>query len=898
MPTTIRERVHAAMVWARQTVGRRRMESEMAEEMRFHLEARAADLEREGMTSGEALRRARSEFGSRARYRDEARQALGFRWLDDLIRDVRHGLLSFGRYPLYTTVLVLTLALGIGATTTIFSVMNAAMLRPLPYPDAERLVRVTMVDPLSGDWINPSVAALNAWKEGSRLFEGFGSLGDAGDFTLSGQRIFLGWVDTDLLPLLGVQPMLGRLHLPEDSAGRGASSTLVISYGLWQSQLGADESILGKPFPNWNIPWAGTPIGVMPPGFRVVEWRLDGWFAGSSALMPADQRRLVLARVKTGVSLDQAEAELGSIFRGVAESAPDNAEWAPHVEGYRESTARGYAGTLNVLMGAVFFVLLIACVNVANLQLGRAIARDREMATRAALGAGRLRLIRQQLVENITLAAAGGALGILLALVGIRIFFLLAPDFYYQDDIRLDATVLLFTFGVTFLAGVLFGIVPALRTSHRLDDRLREGARKSIGKAGQWLRRSLVVGEVAMAVILLVGAGLMINSYLRLTGVDPGFDADNLQTMQISLLGMDAYRIRYPSAELEIRPQHDTFLTNLIERLAALPQVEEVGMATALPSACCWGKRVRTTGQDDGEMVVYQEVNADYFHAMRIPLVRGRGFTEQDSGTSPPVAIVDEATAEQLFQGQDPLGQTISVTVNPNNPALGDEVREVVGVVGDTLISPREDVYLTVYIPYLQHARHYDGAQSSFVTADKAFVIRTERAGSASLVREVRRVVADLDPVVAAADLRTMRDSMSLALIDEQLVTRTLGVFAGLSIFLAALGIYGVLAHAVALRQHEFGIRMALGAGWSSVLGMVMREGLLLTLIGIALGMAGAIEMTRVLLIQLPLFQITPTDPPTLIAAGLFLVAVAAAACYIPARRASRNDIVNTLRAE
>ena len=807
--------------------------------------------------------------------------------------DFSYAIRSFRRSPGFTIVTILTLALGIGATSAIFSVMNAAMLRPLPFPDPDRVVAVYEVHTQEGFRIAPSRTTRRAWNEESELIEGVGTYGPITEFTLSGQRVYFNRVDLDAFRVLGVAPLLGRWYEPDEVMVAGTAQTIIISYELWQRQFGGDPNIIGLLLPDWTAEWGRTVIGVMPPGFRIAPGLIDAdaWHAMESTPSP-------VGRVKPGVSLERAQAELQAIVTGVRRELGDPAEaanWRVELVPFQEDVSAGYTRTLFLLLGAVAFVLLIACANVVNLQLSRAVSRQTEMVTRAALGAGRLRLIRQLLTENVLLALLGGGLGIVVAVLGMRVFIALAPNFYPPtDEIRLDSMVLLFTFGVSVFVGLLFGLVPAMGTSSpNLHTALKQSSRGTTGGGRRLLRRSLVVSEVALALVLLIGAGLMINSYMRVMAVDAGFDPDDVMMMELNLRGHDRYRILHDAfSNYEVLPAADRLYTGILNELAALPEVEMAGLTHQLPPNPGFGFSVGIVGHPEVENAGarYQEISPDFFRTLGIPLLRGRFFTDLDRDDSSGVAIVNETAARQSFSGDEPLGQLVQIRIGD------DRVREVVGVVQDIRTRLQNDPEPVIYVPYLQHIWHYPNATIALANVHREFVVRTSGQGTAGLDAAMRNAVSDVDPSVAVGTIMPMPEWMSMSAAGERFFMRLLGTFAGLGVFLAAIGIYGVIAYSVVQRTNEFGIRTALGAQRSSIVALVVREGLLITLIGLGIGVGAAFGLTRLIANQL--FGVTPMDPVTITAVSMVLIGVALLACYVPAVRAARADPMAALRVE
>ena len=836
--------------------------------------------------------------------------------LAEFRRDFRWGLKLLRKSPGFTLAAVLTLALGIGATSAIFSVLNAIVLRPLPFPHSEQLVWVREVNQRNGRTRPPSVEVQKAWRKRSRTLASVAVANTGGiDVSVSGPagatRISLDGIALNTLSVLGVKPVLGRWYRPNEATVQGdTAESLVISYDLWQRYFGGNPDVLGKTIPGWDAAWGRTIIGVMPPGFWVRPSRADveGWFAFNMARFP-DARAQTVARLKPGVSYAQAQAELDTIAGHVEASLPgakDAEDWHIRLKPLHQVLTADYTQTLYLLLGAVGFVLLIAAVNVANLQLSRSVTRQTEMSTRAALGASRWRLIRQLVTENILLALMGGALGILVAYLGKWLFVTLAPGFYPPSQaITISPAVLLFTFGVSVATGIVAGLLPAFRASRPdLQDALKQGARGGGSGIRQSVRRALVVMEVAMALVLLIGAGLMINSYARLTDVDMGFKTDHLLTMEINLSGLKRYRTRHNAEYFSVTPRAAEFFGQVLDRLKALPGVRAVGMTTALPPTQWISPPFRIVGKpgafgDNGQTAQYDEVDEDYFKTMGIRLLRGRTFTAADGQKAAAVVIINQTLARQFFSSTDPLGQVVQVRLNQQNKALADDrPREIVGIVADTRIRPQDDPTPTMYIPYQQHLWDYAGSGLFLIHARKEFAIQTGFAEPMGLANAVRKAVANVDPSVAVENMMPMRQRLrrSESATNERFWLRLLALFAGLAVFLATVGIYAVIAYGVEQRAHEFGIRTALGAVPGDIIRLVVREGLIVTVIGLVVGVGAAFGLTRLIANQL--YGVTPMDPLTIATVALLLTAVAMLACVIPCWRAAKMDPLRALRIE
>jgi putative ABC transport system permease protein len=835
-------------------------------------------------------------------------------WLADLRFDLRRGWKLLRKSPGFTLAAVLTLALGIGATTAIFTVLHSIVLRPLPFPSPEQLVSVMEVNQRDGRMRPPTIEIHEAWRERAQALidVGVGITGGV-DMSVTGPagatRISLGGIALDTLSVLGVRPVVGRWFERDEVTVEGdTAATLVISYDLWQTYFGGDPDVIGKTVPGWDAAWGRTIIGVMPPDFWVDPSMagVKGWFAFNVGRFPG-ARAPTLARLTPGVDNAQAEAELTTIAAGIEAAGPggaDAADWRVRLEPLHDIVTAEYKETLYLLLGAVAFVLLISAVNVANLQLSRSVTRQSEMATRVALGAGRWRLIRQLLTENVLLALLGGVLGIAVAYLGVWVFVTLAPGFYGpSEDIAIRPAVLLFTFGVSVATGILAGLFPALRVSRPdLQDSLKQSARGSASGIRQGIRRALIVVEVAMALVLLVGAGLMINSYARVMRVDMGFAPEQLLTMEINLSGLSRYRTRRNAAHFSVTPQVSELYREVMERVRSLPGVRSVAVTSGLPPRDTFTLPFRIVGQpgdqsNEFRSAEYYEVSAEFFETMGVGLRRGRAFTEADGENAAGVAVINETLARQYFGDTDPLGQVIEARINQNNPSLADDrPREIVGVVADIRMRQRDQPTPMIYVPYQQHLTDYAGTGPFYLHARVDFAIRTELADPTAVARAVREIVVDVDPSVAVDNIVPMRERLFDSAANERFWLRLLGLFGALAVFLATVGIYGVIAYAVEQRAHEFSIRTALGAGRSDIIMLVVREGLIVTVIGILIGLGAAFGLTRLIASQL--YGVTATDPLTLVVVVLVLTAIAMLACVVPARHAANAEPLKALRVE
>ena len=796
--------------------------------------------------------------------------------------DLRHAFRGLRRNPGFATVAVLTLALGIGANTAIFSVVNAVLLTPLPYPEPDRLVMAwesendgspTLVSPANFvDWTEQSetcshIAALRGW-----------------DANLSGvdepERLRGAMVTSELFNALGVAPLAGRTFLPEEDQP-GRNRVVVLSYGLWQRRFGADPQIVGTSVAINGV--NRTVIGVMPPQFKLplvtiqkapeqseiwTPWGMDANYTKRRDLGQLH----VIARLNPNVTVDQAQTE----FTAISERANTEAVAGRRINAQVIPLHRNLVGdvrsALLVLLGAVGFVLLIACSNIANLLLARAATRQREMAIRAALGASRWRIVRQLLTESVLLAMLGGLLGLLLALWSTDALVALSPaDLPRLEEIGIDLNVLGFAFTTALVTGIAFGLAPAWQSSKSdLNKALKEGGRSSTSGLGRRrLRSILIVSQLALTFMLLVGAGLMIESFVRLSSVDAGFDAQNVLTMAISLPGA-----RYPENEQQVST-----------RVESLPGVQSVGAISAIPLTG-WQNTTSFAIEGRNEKSETEELHAaspGYFRAMGIPLLRGRAFNEQDHATAERVVIVSEGLVRRYWPDEDPIGKHIQMGGDSREPW-----RTIVGIVGDIKQSGLDsESTREYYISYLQ--------DTWGMTWDMTLVVRT-KDNPLSHISAIQNQVKAVDKDLPVYNVRTMEQLRERSAAPQRFQMLLLGSFAAGALILAMVGLYGVMSYAVTQRTHEIGIRMALGAGKREVLSMVLGEGLTLALIGVAIGLAGSLALTRTLTSLL--YEVSAIDPLTLVATPLLLAGVALGACFIPARRAAKVDPMVALRYE
>jgi len=822
--------------------------------------------------------------------------------MNTLAHDIRYALRAFAKNPGFTLAAVLSLAIGIGANTSIFSVANALLLRPLPYKDANRLVILWNRSPglnITEDWFSP--AQYLDIKNGHHGFEQV-AIAIGGNYNLTGEReperVGVTRVSSNLLPMLGVSAERGRLFVPgEDSPG--AAATAVLTDGMWARRYGRDPEMIGK-----SITINGQPyevVGILPQRFalpREVLPLLDGTeqadiflplpLAPNAAQIRTNEDYNLVGKLKPGVSVVQAQAELDTITarlrRDYPENYPPNGGLTFSIVPLLEQVVGNVRPALLVLLGSVGLVLLIACANVANLQLSRAVARQQEIAVRTALGASRWRIIRQLLTESVLLALGGGALGMLMCLWSMQWMHVLGTKSIPRlQDVGIDSRVLLFTVLLSVCSGILFGLAPALRVSRLdLNATLKDASRGSAGTSAVWghgnnVRRLLVVSELALSVVLLIGAGLLIRSFVRLQNVSPGFNAQNVLTFDLTMTGR-----KYGDKQAILNTYRQ-----LWDRLEHVPGVSASGGVTSLPlsQAYAWTP-ITVEGRTPlpGEKFLNADervVGGHYFEAMGIPLRRGRLFNEQDDASKPRVVLVDEYMAEQVWSGQDPIGKRIHIVELKSD----DPWQTVVGVVGrvkqDTLDS---DPRIAFYLP-----------QTQYPTRAMTVALRSgnDPSGVLSAVKnELRKLDADLPMYY----VRTMQQRVDESLARRRFSMLLLAVFAGVALALATIGIYGVMAYLVNQGTREIGIRVALGATRRNIVSLVVRQGMALALSGVAIGLAGAVMLTR--LIRSLLFGVEATDPVTFVGIALLLGLVALLASYIPARRASRVDPLVALRYE
>jgi putative ABC transport system permease protein len=802
-----------------------------------------------------------------------------------MTHDVRHGIRLLLRSPGFTVVAIAALAIGIGANTAIFSVVNTLLLRPLPYERPDELA-VLWEHNIPRDRKNNVISPGNFihWREMQQTFVDLAAVGMTFTVTITGdgdpEEVPMQYVTASFFPLLGVQPVVGRPFMADED--RPQSRVVVISDRLWKRRFAGDRSIVDRAITVNGNPH--TVVGVMPAGFSFLDKTVDVWLpVGFSAesRTPRGRWMIGMGRLKPGVTFARAQQDMERVHGQLTRLFPDfNIGWTARVVPLREQLTGRVRPALFVLLGAVAFVLLIACANVANLLLARATARQRELAVRAALGAGRARLIRQLLAESSVLAIAGGLAGLLLAWWAIGVLRgTVAQHLPIQrlEAVTIDGWVLGFTVVASLVSGLFFGLAPALTASSAgLNEALKEGGRTGTGGRSGRIRSAFVVVEVALALVLLAGAGLLVRSFVQLMNVDPGFDTAKTITMRVSLPGS-----RYGEPAQRVQ-----FYRRLLDRVQALPGVEAVGANSFIPlrglgSATGFDVVGKPRAPLGAEAVAdVRVVSRDFFKAMSIPLLKGRLFNEDDPADSQNRVVINQALAEKYFPGEDPLGRKIRLYWD------NERDDEIIGVVGDVRHAGLDEAARAMtYWPYPRFS--YPGM---------TIAVRTLGGDPHAVAKTVIALVREQDPALAVADVRTMGEIVSDSVAERRITMLLLAVFAAAALLLAAVGIYGVIAYSVTQRTQEIGIRMALGANQADVLRMVVGHAMALTVTGIVIGGAGALLLTR--LMRDLLFHTRPADPITFAAVAALLAAVAAAASYFPGRRAAGVDPVVALRAE
>ena len=865
-----------------------KLDQELDEELRSHLEMRAADNMSAGMSAEEAQLAARRSFGNPALIKESTRAQRIVLWLESVLQDARFGLRMLRRSRGFTAVAMLTVALTIGATTAVFAVVHSVLLRPLPYENPDRLVAISIFMPRANDEIIASPQYL-AFKDDSRILEAAGAYSPM-DFNLSGmgeaERVHAALATASFFTTLGIHPQPGRAFTTDEDKP-GAQKVAVLSRSFWKRHFNSEDGVIGKPVRLDNEPY--VIIGVLPQSFRFPDTNLQPDVIIPAALPDfkgGDESKPmmivnVIGRLRPGVSAGQAQNDLQNVLQqylaGVTSNFGNFFEGATvHARALQTQLVGAVRRPLLIILAAVGCVLLIGCLNIASLQLARAVQRSQEVGVRTALGAGKLRLLRQLITENLVLSACGALGGLLIALAAVALLRAASLSALPAVTVvRVDARVLAFAVLIAIVSGLLFGLAPALWVN-RTDpaEAAGKGNRATAGAGHRRFRNLLVVGELAIALVLLAGAGLLVHSFGRVLAVDPGFDPHNVITARLS----------FPLNTLQQQEQRFALLDNITRELRALPGVESVGITTNLPlmpydsslAVIIEGKPEPPRGM--APFVPRTAITPDYFHAMKISLVSGRNFSDSETA---PVVIVNQEFARQYFPGEVALGKRFRVP----SPRVQAPWLTIVGIAADVHhLGLAQQVSPEIYDPLSQGGIYYGGI----------FVVRTPEIESTAAA--LRRIVARLDPSQPVSEIATMDEHLSASLADRRFSMVALGAFALLALLLAGVGIFGVLSYSVAQRTHEIGVRMALGSNRQRVIKLVLREALWLSVAGTFIGAGAALLLTRFMATLL--YQTRPTDPLTMIAGSALLVACGMVAGYVPARRASRVDPMIALRAE
>jgi putative ABC transport system permease protein len=876
-------------------LNRRRAERELQEEIDAHLEMETKEKIADGLSREEARYAAHRAFGSVSLATEDSRAWWGFGMLGELSQDLRYGARMLMKKPGFTLVAVLTLALGIGATTAIFSVVNAVLLRSLPYRDPDRLMLLGHRGEEQGTvTFNATPPDFLEWRDQSNVFEQIAAYrSDTADLIFNGEpeELIAGIVSANLFVTLGVSPALGRAFTPEEDQA-GGPLAVILSDGLWRRRFGGDPRVIGRAITVGDQ--SRTVVGIMPPGFRFPE-ESELWLPLALNVAEKLSREgtlvSVLARLKPGVTLEAAIADLSAILERNRRAFPRQYSGVQvGVIGLSESLIGNVRPALLVLFGAVTFVLLIACANVANLLLAKSAARQKEMAIRAAIGAGRPRLVRQLLTESLLLSLAGGAAGLLVARWGVKLLVAMSPAGIARiDESGVDGRVLAFTCAVAVLTGLIAGIFPALQASKAAINQTLKA--QSTGRAvwsghGGTGRKlpALMIAELSLALVLLIGAGLMIKSFLLLLAVPKGFNPDGVLTLALR-----------PSVAKYKRgsPQRVAYFQESLARIKALPGIQSASLTGFLPLA--GGPDIQVFLEIEGRapfergkmpLFAANHISPDYFQTMGLQLRAGRPFTEQDGVETPKVVIINETMARLFFRNENPIGRRLLAKQTPLT---------IVGVVGDVYHQGLDqEVNPEIYFPFLQNSRFVYLNLAVRVGSDQSH--SADQSISAALATSIRNQIRSIDPNEPVNQVITMDERLSNSVAERRFQMLLLGIFATVALVIATVGIYGVISYAVSQKTHEIGTRMALGAQASDVLRMVIWQGLRLALIGVGLGLAAALALTRVM--KSLLFNVSATDPVIFATIALSLLGVTLIASYIPARRATKVDPLQALRQE
>jgi len=866
-------------------------DQELDEELRDHVRRKTEQYVANGMAFGEARRVALLEMGGIEQTKEKCRETRRVNWIHDFVQDLRYGFRMLRQSPGFTAVAIVTLSLGIGANTAIFSIVDAVLLQTFPYPDPDELVLIFDVPSDQPDAVSGiSYRDFTLCREQNRVFSEMAG-NSFHDLTLTGagEPSILNTADVtpQIFALLRANPLVGRTLLPEDGK-QGAASVALISENLWHSRFGSSPAVIGQSITLDMRPF--TVVGVLPASFRYPDGapRQDVWISvaqdplfGPRLSQPGSRVLAGIGRLKPGVSLGQAQAEMNALGTRLAKEFPaEDAGLTIRIEPYRQFVVGDVKSPLLILLGVVGLVLLIACANIANLLLSRATSRGREIAVRIALGAGRARIVRQLLTESALLGLLGGVAGVLLAACcvwSLRPF--LPSQIVLINPIHVGRPVLAFALLLSLAAALAFGLAPALlATLSNLAANIKEGRERSGQRSGQHVRSFLAIAEISLAMVLLVCGGLLIRSFALVTSVDSGFDSRDVTEAEVSL----------PQFQYTTPQQWTAFSNELLMRLHAQPGLRDSALAAPLPmdrqgeatiTFSIVGDPPLSPGQSP--TADYATVSPDYFRMMRIPLLRGRFFSDQDSPSNPKVAIISEALVRRYFPNQDPLGRQMTFGFPPNSHVS----REIVGIVGDI-----RDVALSrkpgpmMYVPFAQ-APLYGGE-----------VVVRSSLSPASVAAGIRRAVGSIDKNLPVTDIQALEDALGQSISQERFRTFLAGSFSAIALVLAAVGIFGVVSYSTSQRMHEIGIRLALGAGRREILRLILGQGMKLALFGLGIGVVAAFLLTR--LMSSLLYSVSATDPVTFASVTVILLTVALTACYIPARRATRVDPMVALRYE
>jgi putative ABC transport system permease protein len=874
--------------WLRSLLRRNAAEQELGSELHFHIERQIEENIAAGMTRQEARRAATREFGSIEQVKEECRETRRANYLENLVKDIRYGLRMLRKSPSFTFFAVAVLALGIAANSAIFSIADAVLVRPLPYRDANRLVMIWEDSTAYGfPKDTPAPGNFSDWKSRNQVLEDVAAISD-GSFNLTGsgnpENLIGKWVTANLFSVLGVSSALGRDFRPEDDVP-GAPGVAILSYGLWLRRFGGDPQIVGKEI-SLNYEKC-TVIGVMKRGVQFPDRETELWvpsrFTTAQLTNHGNHFLQVVARLRPGVSLKAANANLATIASQLEKENPDsNAKVGAFAVPLREELAGDVRPAILMLVGAVCFVLLIACANVANLLLSRATGRRRELAMRIALGATRGRVIQQMLTESILLAIFAGAAGLLLSIWGTKFLATLIPTgIEPMTGTGVDGRVLLFTLAISIATGIVFGIIPASRVSQfQLAHSLKQGGgRSGVGSGGHRLRDALVISEVALAIVLLTGAALMIRSLQNLYHLDPGFRADHVLVMRTPL----------PRQKYEAFAHRTAFYEQVLARVEGLPGVVAAGYTTWVPLTNSGGATgITIEGKPEpapGNVLIpnIRIISKDYMRALQMKLVEGRLFESRDAAGTLPVALINQTMAKNYWNGEDPIGKHFKV----GGYAQKSPWITVIGIVGDVHQAGLDvPARAEMYLPYQQQDSGYE---------PEYLAVRTY-GDPMALAETVRQQVWSVDKEQPVAGVMPLEELVDENLASRRMQASLLSGFAGLALLLVTLGIYAVLSFAVTQRTQEIGVRVALGAQPRDVLRMIFSQGFKLFLMGAAIGLGAAFVLSRALVHLL--YGVSAYDPASFAGVTILLAAVALLACYVPARRATRVDPLIALRYE